>query len=207
VRQSASSIRVGRRCYQIVVITAVNGRLAKTRGLHDEICRVNGCHFGIEADYQRRPKLRVLGVALAGVLTLSATVTAHSASLGSNLGQAMTVGNGNGSNWHPAPGVGGGSWHPAHSGPSLPNRGWGPYVGPGVPTYWVWGGGAAVKWDKRRQQRCALMQAKQRVSAPRPSQLSVSTASCPTLSALAVAQDAQRDDPGLATTRNSENVG
>ena len=96
--------------------------------------------------------MRVLGVALAGVLTLSATVTAHSASLGSNLGQAMTgptpgaiqVGNGNGSNWHPAPGVGGGSWHPAHSGPSLPNRGWGPYVGPGVPTYWVWGpsGGA-----------------------------------------------------------------
>src|ERR1700730_10095973 len=101
----------------------------------------------------------------------------------------------------------GGSWHPAHSGASLPNRGWGPYVGPGVPTYWVWGGGAAVKWDKRRQQRCALMQAKQRVSAPRPSQLSVSTASCPTLSALAVAQDAQGDDPGLATTRNSENVG
>ena len=53
--------------------------------------------------------MRVLGVALAGVLTLSATVTAHSASLGSNLGQAMTgptpgaiqVGNGNGSNWHP----------------------------------------------------------------------------------------------------------
>ena len=96
--------------------------------------------------------MRVLGVALAGMLTLSATVTAHSASLGSNLGQAMTgptagaiqVGNGNGSNWHPAPGVGGGSWHPAHSGPSLPNRGWGPYVGPGVPTYWVWGpsGGA-----------------------------------------------------------------
>jgi hypothetical protein len=96
--------------------------------------------------------MRVLGVALAGVLTLSATVTAHSASLGSNLGQAMTgptpgaiqVGNGNGSNWHPAPGVGGGSWHPARSGPSRPNRGWGPYVGPGVPTYWVWGpsGGA-----------------------------------------------------------------
>jgi hypothetical protein len=31
--------------------------------------------------------------------------------------------------------------------------------------------GAGVKWDKRRQQRCALMQVKQRVSAPCRNQL------------------------------------
>jgi hypothetical protein len=56
--------------------------------------------------------MRVVRVALAGVLALSAPVMAHSASLGSNLGQAMTgpapgvIQVGNGSNWHPAPGGG-----------------------------------------------------------------------------------------------------
>jgi hypothetical protein len=35
--------------------------------------------------------------------------------------------------------------------------------------------GAEDKWDKRRQQRCASIQAKQRVSAPRRSQLAGST--------------------------------
>jgi hypothetical protein len=96
--------------------------------------------------------MRVLGVALAGVLALSAPVTAHSASLGSNIGQGMTgpapsvmqVGNGNGWNWHPAPAGGGGAWHPPHWGTSRFNGGWVPYGGPAVPTYWVWGpsGGA-----------------------------------------------------------------
>jgi hypothetical protein len=96
--------------------------------------------------------MRVLGVALAGVLALGAPVTAHSASLGSNIVQAMTgpapgvnqVGNGNGSNWHPTPGGWGGGWRAPHSGPSRFNGGRSPYGGPGVPTYWVWGpsGGA-----------------------------------------------------------------
>jgi hypothetical protein len=48
-----------------------------------------------------------------------------------------------GLNWHPAPSGGGGGWHPPHWGPGF-NGGWGPYGGPGVPTYWVCGpsGGA-----------------------------------------------------------------
>jgi hypothetical protein len=96
--------------------------------------------------------MRVVGVALAGVLALSAPVMAHSASLGSNIGQAMTgpapgviqVENGNGSNWHPAPGGGGGGWHPPHWGLSHFNGGRRPYGGPGVPTYWVYVPGSAV---------------------------------------------------------------
>src|SRR5882762_4643315 len=82
--------------------------------------------------------MRVLRLALAGSLALMAPIAAHSASLESNPGQAMTgptpgvmqVGDGHGSNWHPAPGGGGGGWHPP--------------AGPGVPTCWGWGssGGA-----------------------------------------------------------------
>jgi len=93
----------------------------------------------------------VLGLALAGSLALMAPIAAHSASLGSGTGHAMTgptpgvmqVGDWHGSNWHPAPG-GGNGWHPPHSGPGPVNGGWGGYAGPGVPTYWVWGpsGGA-----------------------------------------------------------------
>jgi hypothetical protein len=85
--------------------------------------------------------MRVLGMALAGVLALIAPIAAHSASPGSNTGQTATG---------PPPGiaqVGDGhnsDWHPAHSGPSRFNGGWVPYGGTGVPTYWVWGpsGGA-----------------------------------------------------------------
>jgi len=96
--------------------------------------------------------MRVLRLALAGSLALMAPIAAHSASLESNTGQAMTgptpgvmqVGDGHGSNWHPAPGGGGGGWHLPYSVPSRFNGGWGAYAGPGVPTYWVWGpsGGA-----------------------------------------------------------------
>ena len=96
--------------------------------------------------------MRVRGVALAGVLALSVPVTAHSASLGSNIGQAMTgltpgvmqVGDWHGSNWHPAPGGGGGGWHSPHSGQNRFNGGWGPYGGPAVPNYWVYVPGSAV---------------------------------------------------------------
>jgi hypothetical protein len=50
--------------------------------------------------------MRFLGLALAGVLALMAPIAAHSASPGSNMGQAMTgstPGVVQGSNWHPAP--------------------------------------------------------------------------------------------------------
>src|SRR5258708_1363227 len=58
--------------------------------------------------------MRVLGLALAGSLAGLAPTAAHSASLGSNTGHAMTgptpgviqVGDGPGSTWHPAPGGG-----------------------------------------------------------------------------------------------------
>ena len=91
--------------------------------------------------------MRFLGLALAGSLALTAPIAAHSASPGSNMGQARTgpaPGVVQGSNWHPAPGGGGGGWHSPHWGPSRFNGGGGPYGGPGVPTYWVWGpsGGA-----------------------------------------------------------------
>jgi hypothetical protein len=64
--------------------------------------------------------MRVLGLALAGSLALMAPNAAHSDSLESNTGQAMTgrkpgamqVADGHGSNWHPAPGGGGGGSHP-----------------------------------------------------------------------------------------------
>jgi hypothetical protein len=97
-------------------------------------------------------KMRVLELALAGALALAAPMAAHSAPLGSNIGAAgrgpapgvMQAGETHGANWLPAPGGGGGGWHPPHWGPSRFNGGWGPYRGPGVPTYWVWGpsGGA-----------------------------------------------------------------
>jgi hypothetical protein len=96
--------------------------------------------------------MRVLGLALAGSLALTAPTAAHSASLGSNTGQAKTsptpsvmqVGDRHGSNWLPAPAGVGGGWRPPRWGPSRFYGGWGPYGGPGVPTYWVWGpsGGA-----------------------------------------------------------------
>jgi len=92
--------------------------------------------------------LRALGLALAGALALTAPVTAHSTSLGSNMGRAMTgpafsvmqVGDGHGSSWHPAPG--GGVWNTPHSGPSRFNGG--PYWVHGVPNYYVWVPGSAI---------------------------------------------------------------
>ena len=99
---------------------------------------------------KRTPELRTLGLALAGALALMAPVAAHSASLGSNMERAMTgpvlavmqVGDGHGSNWHPAPGAGSGGWNAPHSGPSRFNSG--PYWGPGVPNYYVWVPGSAI---------------------------------------------------------------
>ena len=113
--------------------------------------------------------MRVFGVVLAGVLALTTPIAAHSASLGSNIGQARTgpapgvvrVGDAHSPNWHPAPGGGAGGWHPVPGhvrewqggwvpprwGPNRYYGGWGPYGAPGVPTYWVWGlGGGAFDY-------------------------------------------------------------
>jgi len=99
---------------------------------------------------KRRPELRILGLALAGALALTAPIAVHSASLRSNIGPAIAgpvpgvlqVGDGHGSNWHPTPHVGGGGWRSPHSGPSRFNSS--PYWGPGVPNYYVWVPGSAV---------------------------------------------------------------
>jgi hypothetical protein len=37
-----------------------------------------------------------------------------------------------------------GQWVPPHWGPNGYYGGWGPYGGPGVPTYWVWGPGGGA---------------------------------------------------------------
>jgi hypothetical protein len=105
--------------------------------------------------------LRILGLALAGVLMLSAAMPTHADPPGPKVRAAGTVlvivqRGGNGSVSHPAPG--GRGWHPApgqvpewngvcvppHRGPNRYYSGWGPYGVPAVPTYWVWGpsGGA-----------------------------------------------------------------
>lgn len=116
-----------------------------------------------------RPQMRILGVAVAGVLALTAPTTADAgpAALGFTAGAVNTnptpaivlVRDGSGSEWHhPVPGSLGGGWHqetsrvgqwkggwcPPHWGATGPHGAWGPYPGPGVPTYWVWGpsGGA-----------------------------------------------------------------
>jgi hypothetical protein len=60
---------------------------------------------------------------------------------------------------------------------------------------------------KRREPRCALMRAEQHGSVPRCGQLAVLTACRARGARFAVAQDARRDDPGLATIRNPGNVG
>ena len=109
--------------------------------------------------------MRVRGLALAGMLALTAPM-AHADALGAKMGRAgagpapavAQVRDGNGPGWQPPPnGWGRGShqlpgdqrqWNggpvPPHWGPNGIHGGWGPYLGPGVPTYWVWGpsGGA-----------------------------------------------------------------
>jgi hypothetical protein len=103
--------------------------------------------------------MRVLGMAVAGVLVLTAPIGAYAVPQGPKTGSAGTgvaagtaqVGDGHRSNWRPAPGSRGSGWRPPQWGPSQwgPNRysgGWVPYAGPGVPTYWVWGSQAGA-WD------------------------------------------------------------
>jgi hypothetical protein len=108
--------------------------------------------------------MRVLGLALAGVVALTAQTAAQTARPGS-IGPAATnppaiaqLRAGNGPGRPPTPNGWGRAGHresgqprqwnggpvPPHWGPNGRPGGWGPFLGPGVPTYWVWGpsGGA-----------------------------------------------------------------
>jgi hypothetical protein len=103
--------------------------------------------------------MRVLELALAGVLAASVPIAAHASERGSNArptnagsvpsiamawdgegsrGRAGTVGA------HPTVRQWNGGWVQPHWGPNGHPLGWGPNGWPGVPTYWVWGpsGGA-----------------------------------------------------------------
>jgi len=96
---------------------------------------------------RRRPLLRTVGCALAGILVMMAPLAGHCASPGLNMGRAATgplsgvtqVGDARGSNWHPAPGSG---WRGPRSGPSRFNGG--PYGWSGVPNYYIWVPGSAI---------------------------------------------------------------
>jgi hypothetical protein len=111
--------------------------------------------------------MRFLGLALAGVLAVTAPIVAHAGPLigkraAAPAGPPSAIvqiwdGNGSGSH-HPANASWGGGWQfgagrvtpsngewcPPHWGPNRVYDGSGPHRGPAVPTYWVWGpsGGA-----------------------------------------------------------------
>ena len=96
--------------------------------------------------------MRVLELALAGVLVLSAAIPAHADQLGSKMNAGGSAagashGDGSGSGWHPVPShvlEWKRGWVPPRWGPNGYPGGWAPYGGLPVPTYWVWGpsGGA-----------------------------------------------------------------
>jgi hypothetical protein len=90
-------------------------------------------------------------LALAGAFALSAAIPVHADPPGSKMrtsGPVSGITQGSsGSNWHPGPGQmsqWSRGWVRPHWEPNRHYGGWGPYGGPGVPTYWVWGpsGGA-----------------------------------------------------------------
>ena len=106
--------------------------------------------------------MRVVGLALAGVLALAAPIAAHAGRLQGKRAEApmgpssaiVQIWDGGGAGWHhPATGCWGGSWQfgagraapsngqwcPPHWGPNRFYGGWGSYRRPAVPTYWVWG--------------------------------------------------------------------
>jgi hypothetical protein len=88
--------------------------------------------------------MRVLGLVLAGALALTAPIGVQAGSLGPGY---HPMPNGWDGDWRRAPGPSR-QWNGGPVSPrwclNCPPRGWGPYAGPGVPSYWVWGpsGGA-----------------------------------------------------------------
>src|SRR5438270_13805433 len=110
----------------------------------------------------RRPQMRVLGLAFAVLLSVTVSVAAQANGPRSNIGPS-TVGpapgivlawDGGGSGGHSAA-LGGhptaghirqwnGQWGPPHWRPNRFYGAWGPYGGPGVPTYRVYVPGSAV---------------------------------------------------------------
>ena len=107
--------------------------------------------------------MRLLGLALAGVLALTGPIAAPAGPLDGKRGVApagpksaiVHIGDGNGSGWrdHVASDHGGSwpfgprveavnrGWYPQHW---VPNGARGFYGAPSVPTYWVWVPGSAV---------------------------------------------------------------
>src|ERR1700746_4051674 len=104
---------------------------------------------------RRRPKLRKLGLALAGVLALSAGMAAHADSLAparaATAPAIVRIWDDDDSGRHSAPGdqhrtfghagQWTGGWLRRCWGPS---GGWVPYCGPAVPTFRVWGPGGGA---------------------------------------------------------------
>jgi hypothetical protein len=104
--------------------------------------------------------MRLLGLAFTVLLAVTVPIAAHANGPRSNIGPAnpgpapgiVLAWNGGSSGGHPGA-FGGhptdghvrqwnGQWVPPHWGPSPYYGGWGPYGGPGVPTYWVYVGSA-----------------------------------------------------------------
>ena len=86
--------------------------------------------------------MRVLGLALAGVLTSTIPMAAHAVPLGSDMEQLkaaqapgiVQIWGGCGWGWHPVPGHWSqwrGGWVPPHCAPNRYYGGWGPYWGLG----------------------------------------------------------------------------
>jgi hypothetical protein len=98
-----------------------------------------------------RPKMRVLGLAFAGLLALTAPIVAYALPLAGKTGSAafspapgiVNVWGGCGRGWHPVPGHWSqwrDGWVPPHCAPNDYGRGWeGPYGGQPGP-YGGWGG-------------------------------------------------------------------
>ena len=88
--------------------------------------------------------MRVLGWVVAGALTLTAPIGVQAGSLGPG---SYTMPNGWDGDWRRAPGLSR-QWNGGPVSPrwcsNCPPGGWGPYGGPGVPTYWVYVPGSAV---------------------------------------------------------------
>jgi hypothetical protein len=106
--------------------------------------------------------MRIVGLVLAGALAASYETPGHADPFGSRMEPhrpalgVIQVWDGNGAGWHHPPAGAPGAWQtpPGHNwsgGWAAPNGGlhhhfggWGPYGGPGVPTYWVYVPGSAV---------------------------------------------------------------